>query len=342
MRAWLVGHLVTDMEALGTFDGNTLAKVPGIVNSLTDDQVALLVQLYYLTRIKTEQDAYLYSLQQQGYSDEQVNEAKAEIADLLTAMHDQIVACYDNFVQMPEPVQYLANICYASVPGWCCRPRCFVPAWYYADNCFVGPVFDAACSGIWAGPVCNAYFDHGSRFYTRYHNVAKTVHVNHSTRLAHRQADWFRHQGDWRSVVAHDRFLHRSPTAGYRNPPSRIATGTSRHLGAPGIAYDRRPASALAGSKQNRPEVARHQDFRSRASRVPAARPPKAQHQAARHVSTGQPRAHGNAAKTHPSRASAPHPHAAHSPHPQHASRARPKPQHAAQAQSKSDRKRHG
>ena len=25
-RAWLIGHLVTDMEALGTFDGNTLAK----------------------------------------------------------------------------------------------------------------------------------------------------------------------------------------------------------------------------------------------------------------------------------------------------------------------------
>ena len=40
-RAWLVGHLVSDMEALGTFDGNTLAKVPGIVNGLTDDQVAL-------------------------------------------------------------------------------------------------------------------------------------------------------------------------------------------------------------------------------------------------------------------------------------------------------------
>ena len=83
-RAWLVGHLVTDMEALGTFDGNTLAKVPAIVNALTDDQVALLAQYYYLTRSKTEQDAYLYALQQQGYTDEQVNAAKAQIADLLT------------------------------------------------------------------------------------------------------------------------------------------------------------------------------------------------------------------------------------------------------------------
>ena len=52
-RAWLVGHLVTDMEALGTFGGNTLAKVPGIVNALTDDQVALLAQ-YYLPH--AEQD----------------------------------------------------------------------------------------------------------------------------------------------------------------------------------------------------------------------------------------------------------------------------------------------
>ena len=33
-RAWLIGHVVTDMEALGTFDGNALAKVPSIVNAL--------------------------------------------------------------------------------------------------------------------------------------------------------------------------------------------------------------------------------------------------------------------------------------------------------------------
>ena len=83
-RAWLVGHLVTDMEALGTFDGNTLAKVPAIVNTLTDDHVALLAQYYFLTRSKTEQDASLYALQQQGDAEAQVSTAKAEIADLLT------------------------------------------------------------------------------------------------------------------------------------------------------------------------------------------------------------------------------------------------------------------
>ena len=127
LRAWLVGHLVSDMQSLGVFDGNDYAKVPGIVDRLTDDQVALLAQYYFLIRSKTEQDAYLYALQQQGYSDEQVAEAKAPIADLLTALNDETVACYDQFVTMPQPVQYLAQICYASVPGWCCRARCFVP-----------------------------------------------------------------------------------------------------------------------------------------------------------------------------------------------------------------------
>ena len=56
-RAWLVGHMVGDMQALGTFDGNALAKLPGIVSSLTDEQVALLAQYYFLTRSKTVQDA---------------------------------------------------------------------------------------------------------------------------------------------------------------------------------------------------------------------------------------------------------------------------------------------
>ena len=145
MRAWLVGHVIADMEALGTFGGKAFAKVPGIVNALTDEQVALFCQYYYLTRSKTEQDAYLYCAPATGaYADEQVNEAKAEIADLLTAMHDEIVACYDQFVQMPQPVLYVSNVIYATVPGWCCGVRCYVPAWYFADDCYVGPVFDAA------------------------------------------------------------------------------------------------------------------------------------------------------------------------------------------------------
>ena len=116
-RAWLVGHLVTDMEALGTFGGKAFAKVPRIVNRLTDDQVALLAQYYFLTRSKTEQDAYLYALQQQGRTEDQVAEAKAAIAELLTAMNDEIVACYDQFITMPQPVQYLSQVCYSQRAG---------------------------------------------------------------------------------------------------------------------------------------------------------------------------------------------------------------------------------
>ena len=220
-RAWLVGHLVTDMEALGTFDGNTLAKVPGIVDALTDDQVALLAQYYYLTRSKTEQDASLYAMQQQGYTDEQVNEAKAQIADLLTEMNDQIVECYEQFVPMPQPVQYLAQICYASVPGWCCHARCFVPDWYYDNGCYRRSVLRCRLCGRLGVPVCNAYYDHGSQFYGRYHNVANTVYANHSVKLAKRHANWLRHHGDWHETLAHDRLVHQLPDRLPHQSPTR-------------------------------------------------------------------------------------------------------------------------
>ena len=338
-RAWLVGHLITDMEALGVFDGTTLAKVPGIVNALTDEQVALVSQFYYLTRAKTLQDASLYAMQQQGYSDEQVNEAKAAVADVLTAMHDEIVACREQFILMPRPLVYLANIIYASVPGWCCRARCYVPDWYYDDGYYVGPCFDSTYAGVWAVPVCRTFFDRHSHFYSIYHAVPDAVHARHSINVAHHRAEWFRHQGDWRSVVAHDRLTHNLPS-GHRSPPPRIAASASRHVGAPAIAYDRRSAPARAGSKQ----VARHQGFQSHA----IARPPKTQHQVAKthtsHASTGQPKAQHRAAKPQASRVSAPHPHAAHSsPKPQaHAVHAHPQPQHAARTHSNSGQRRHG
>ena len=264
-RAWLVGHLVTDMEALGTFDGNTLAKVPAIVNNLTDDQVALLAQYYFLTRSKTEQDASLYAMQQQGSTDEQVNEAKAQIADLLTAMNDQIMACYDQFASMPQPVPYLAQICYASVPGWCCHARCFVPDWYYDNGCFVGPCYNAACSGSWAVPVCNAYHDHGSHFYSGYYNVANTVHIKRSTNLAHRQADWLRNHGDWHNTLAHDRLLHQPQY----NSPTRLPVSTQNHVAnrSSGVRSPHVPLAyanrALAG---NRTPVAHQQKTPYRAS----------------------------------------------------------------------------
>ena len=79
-------------------------------------------------------------------------------------MNDQIETCYVQFLTMSEPVQYLAQVCYASVPGWCCNTECYVPAWYYAKGCFVGPCYNRAYAGVWASPVYRAYYDHGSRF----------------------------------------------------------------------------------------------------------------------------------------------------------------------------------
>ena len=279
-RAWLIRHIITDMEALGTFDGNSLAKVPGIINALTVDQAALLAQYYFLTRSKTEQDARLYAMQQQGYSDEEVDAAKEHIADLLTVMNDQIVACYNQFASMPPPVQYVAQICYASVPGWCNRAQRYVPEWYYDNGCFVGPCFDAACAGDWAVLVCNAYYDQNSHFNATYHNVAKNVHIKRSTRMANRHADWLRHHGDWHNTLAHDRLVH-----GIQNGKDSLATRLSVSNNTP-VAHARANRTVTG----NRNPVVHNQKSRSHSNRV------RAQHLA---------KVHKRATKAHISR----HPH---------------------------------
>ena len=355
LRAWLVGHLVTDMEALGTFDGTTLAKVPSIVNALTDDQVALLSQYYFLTRSKTQQDAYLYSLQQQGNTDEQVNAAKAEVADLLTTMNDQTVACYDQFAPMPEPVQYLAQICYASVPGWCCHARCYVPEWYYDNGSYVGPCFDAAYAGDWAGPVCNAYYDHGSGFYARYHNVDNTVYARRSIRMAHRHADRLRNHGDWKSVMAHDRLVHHLQN-GSHHQPNRLHTSTQNHVGKHALAAHN-PHAAAARTGSNHARIGNHKaavhNQKHKAGSRKVARSPKAHRQAGKahgnHSSAAhQPKAHRQGGKPHANRASAPHPRAsrpaAHASHPRpaaHAAHSRPAAHAQAHAKSGGHGKHH-
>ena len=153
-------------------------------------------------------------MQQQGYADEQVNEAKAQIADLLTAMNDQIVACYDQFVPMPQPVQYLAQICYASVPGWCCDARCCVPEWYYDNGCFVGPCFNAACCGRLGGAGLQRLLRPRQPFLRalpqrRQHRPTSTA----ASTVANRHADWLRNHGDWHKTLAHDRLVHRAQTS---------------------------------------------------------------------------------------------------------------------------------
>ena len=324
LRPWLVGHLVTDMEALGTFDGNALAKVPTIVNALSDDQVALLAQYYYLTRSKTEQDASLYAMQQQGNTDEQVNAAKAQVADLLTMMNDQTVACYDEFATMPQPVQYLAQVCYASVPGWCCHARCFVPDWYYDNGCYVGPCFNAAYAGGWAVPICNAYHDHGSRFYGRYHNVANTVHINRSTNLAKRDANSLRNHGDLHGTLAHDRLLHQAQVG-----TTRLAASTQNHVGnhSPAV-HSPYTSVAHAGSTQHHPNgnqkpVVHNQAAKPHANHTVVQHPTKAHKQGAKsHAPAQHPaKIHKQAAKTHVNHATAkhaPHP-ATHASHPKSA-----------------------
>ena len=323
-RAWLVGHLVTDMEALGTFDGNTFAKVPAIVSNLTDDQVALLAQYYFLTRSKTEQDASLFAMQQQGDTEEQVNEAKAGIADLLTAMNDQIEACYSEFVPMPQPVLYIAQICYASVPGWCCHTQCFVPDWYYDNGCFVGPCFDAACAGAWGVPVCNAYYNHGSHFYTTYHNVANSVHIKRSINVAKRRANWLRHQGDWKSVVAHDRLLHQSQT--------RLSASTQNRTTNHNLAI-RSPHASVARTGLNRAAAGNRKPVVHKQvakPHAPAQRPAKVHQHAAK--------AHAPASHAHASRPAA---HAARPRPAAHASHPRPAPHAQAHAAKSGGHSKH-
>ncbi len=210
-RPWLISHMTADMEALGTFDAAALAKLPATINSMSDDQVALLSQYYFLTRSKAEQDAYLCALQQQGATAAQLAAANAEIADLMATMNQEIAACYAQLAVLPQPVVYCTQVCYATVPGWCCHVGCFVPAWYFSGGCYVGPCLKLGWSGPWAGPVCKVWFDHHSHFYGVYHKFAVAAHISHSIGLAKLHVTELR-KGDWHGTFAHDRLVHHAGT----------------------------------------------------------------------------------------------------------------------------------
>jgi hypothetical protein len=162
-RAWLLSQLVTDMQSAGAFSSNDIAKMVTLINSLSDDQVALLAQYYYLTREKTEQDAQLYALQQTSAA-EALAESKAQVADLLAQLQSQITQSYSSLAAAGPACQTLCQIVYASVPGWCAYNRWAVPDWYYTGGCFVGPVYSAGYCGPYAVPVYNAFYNHGSRY----------------------------------------------------------------------------------------------------------------------------------------------------------------------------------
>ena len=114
-RAWLTGHLVSDMQALGTFKPADFGKIAEVVNNMTGEELGIACQFYYLTRAKTEQDAGLFAQQQEGHTRQQLAEARVIIADLLDALKDQAAACYDALASLGD--RYFAQVCYASVPG---------------------------------------------------------------------------------------------------------------------------------------------------------------------------------------------------------------------------------
>jgi hypothetical protein len=205
-REWLQVRLLKDAEVCGIFDGDTTTKVLAILRNLSDDQLALLCQYYLLVRSKTEQDAYLYSLQQQGCATDQINAAKSAIADLLGEMQSQADTCYGRIRTLGAPVQYLAQIEYASIPGWCVSSQCCVPGWYYANGGFVGPCYNPGYCGVYAAPVYRAYYDSGSRFYRAYHSVGERVYWSHTAQIAQRSAKYL-HEHDYRRALAHDRLL---------------------------------------------------------------------------------------------------------------------------------------
>jgi len=202
-RAWLVGHLVTDTKNLGIYGTADFAKVSDMVNNMTDDQVALLAQYYHLTRAKTQQDASLYAMQQRGYSDADVDGYKAQIADILTQLQNEIDACHAELQTLGSPAQYLGQVVYSSVPGWCVSSRCCVPDWYYANGCYVGCAFNPTYCGNYAQPVCSAYYDNGSYFNSAYDRGA---YLARSINRARRQVDHYRNQ-NWQSSFKHDRFV---------------------------------------------------------------------------------------------------------------------------------------
>ena len=117
-RAWLLSHLVTDMQSVGSFQNDDIARMVTLVNALTDDQVSLLARFYYLTREKAEEDARLYAVQQTGDADA-LAQAKAQVADLLAQLQSQIQQTYSEVATVSPGCQTLCQVAYASVPGWC-------------------------------------------------------------------------------------------------------------------------------------------------------------------------------------------------------------------------------
>ena len=162
-RAWLVGHLVTDMQNVGSFSSADVARMTALVNGLTDDQAALLSQFYFLTRAKAEQDVALYDAGQTQTGDA-LAQARAQVAGLLAQLQSQIQQTYAELAAANSGCQTLGQLTYASVPGWCADNQYAIPDTYYNGGCYVGPAYSAAYCGAYAAPVYRTFYNQGSRY----------------------------------------------------------------------------------------------------------------------------------------------------------------------------------
>jgi hypothetical protein len=180
-RAWLLSHLVSDMQSVGSFTSSDTAQMVTLVNSLTDDQASLLARFYYLTREKTEQDAQLYAVEQTDGGDA-LAQAKAQVADLLAQLQNQIQQTYAELATINPGCATLCQVAYASVPGWCAYNQYAVPAAYYSGGCYVGPLYSASYCGAYAVPVYHAFYNRAGHY--NYWNSGAYIH-NNIVRLGH-------------------------------------------------------------------------------------------------------------------------------------------------------------
>ena len=174
-RAWLLSHLVTDMQSVGSFTSGDVAQMVSLVNTLSDDQVSLLARFYYLTREKTEQDAQLYAVQQTGTPDA-LAQAQAQVASLLAQLQNQIQQTYAELAAVNLGCGTLCQVAYASVPGWCAYNQYAIPDGYYNNGCYVGPAYSAGYCGVYGPGVYNSFYNRGSRY--NFWNSRAYIHHN--------------------------------------------------------------------------------------------------------------------------------------------------------------------
>jgi hypothetical protein len=264
-RAWLVSHLVTDMQSVGSFTSADTAQMVTLVNSLTDDQVGLLARFYYLTREKTEQDAQLYATEQTESGDA-LAQAQTQVADVLAQLQGQVQQTYADLATLNPACETLCQVAYASVPGWCAYNQYAIPAAYYSGGCYVGPLYAASYCGPYATAVYHAFYNRASHY--NYWNYQGFIH-NNLVRIGHavhyspvgagrpvaRPA--VRHSGA--ATVNHHAAVKRvkAPAVAVRHAPAALARHNAAKVrGRVAVAHARAPHAAHAAVHARAPHVA--------------------------------------------------------------------------------------